>query len=161
MRSARMPGALPPKADLAQADLEAQRASGAARLRAAARSALERPAMALYLLALATLGFKWASPLSGLQEHAGWTDVFVALAALAWLWERVRERSFPAPRAFHVALAVYIAAGVLSMAFAEAHRTAAESVLLVAELAVLALLASDFASERAGMDATVAVVAFV
>ena len=56
---------------------------------------LARPAFALYLLALATLGFKWLSPLSSFQETAGWADVFVALAGLAWLFERAKARSLP------------------------------------------------------------------
>jgi hypothetical protein len=123
--------------------------------------ALERPAFALYLLALATLGFKWLSPLSSFQETAGWTDVLVALSALAWLVERARARSWPRPRLFHLALALWIAAGLLSLAFADAKGTGARNVLLMLELAVLAVLTSEFASDRRGLQAIVAVIAGV
>ena len=122
---------------------------------------LERPAFALYLLALATLGFKWLSPLSSFQETAGWTDVLVALAALAWLAECARARELPRLRLFHLALALWIAAGLLSLAFAEAKGTGARNVLLMVELAVLAFLTSEFASERDGLRAIVVVIAGV
>lgn len=120
-----------------------------------------RPAFALYLVALATLGFKWLSPLSSFQETAGWTDVFVALAAVAWLAERARERSLPRLRLFHLALALWIGAGLLSLAFADAKGTGARNVLLMVELAVLAILTSEFASERRGLEAIVVVIAGV
>ena len=123
--------------------------------------ALERPAFALYLLALATIGFKWLSPLSSFQETAGWTDVLVALAALAWLGEVARARSWPRPRLFHLALALWIAAGLLSLAFADAKGTGARNVLLMLELAVLAVLTSEFGSDRRGLRAIVVVIAGV
>jgi hypothetical protein len=123
--------------------------------------ALERPAFALYLLALATLGFKWLSPLSSFQETAGWTDVLVALAVLAWVAECARARRFPKPRLFHLALALWIAAGLLSLAFADAKGTGARNVLLMLELAVLAVLTSEFASNRRGLRAIVVVIAGV
>jgi hypothetical protein len=122
---------------------------------------VERPAFALYLLALATLGFKWLSPLSSFQETAGWTDLLVALAALAWLAERARARSFPKPRLFHLALALWIGAALLSLAFADAKGTGARNVLLLFELAVLAILTSEFASERRGLHAIVVAIAGV
>jgi hypothetical protein len=122
---------------------------------------VERPAFALYLLALATLGFKWLSPLSSFQETAGWTDLLVAFAALAWVVERARARSFPKPRLFHLALALWIAAALLSLAFADAKGTGARNVLLLFELAVLAVLTSEFASERGGLHAIVVVIAGV
>ena len=90
---------------------------------------LARPAFALYLLALATLGLKWLSPLSSFQENAGWTDVFVALAALAWLAERAVAQSFPRLRLFHLALALWLAAALLSVAFADAKGTGARAEL--------------------------------
>jgi O-antigen ligase len=122
---------------------------------------VERPAFALYLLALATLGFKWLSPLSSFQETAGWTDLLVALAALAWVAERARARSFPKPRLFHLALALWIGAALLSLAFADAKGTGARNVLLLFELAVLAILTSEFASEREGLHAIVVAIAGV
>jgi hypothetical protein len=122
---------------------------------------LERPAFALYLIALATLGFKWLSPLSSFQENAGWTDVFVALAAAAWVAERAAARSLPRPRLFHLALALWIAAGLLSLAFADAKGTGARNVLLMAELAALAVLTSEFARDRKNVQAIVVVIAGV
>ena len=122
---------------------------------------LERPALALYLLALATLGFKWLSPLSDFQETAGWTDVLVAVAALAWLAERARDGRLPRPRLFHLALALWLAAGAVSLAFADAKGTGARNLLLMLELAVLAFLTSEFASHRQGLRAIVVVIAGV
>jgi hypothetical protein len=122
---------------------------------------LARPAFALYLLALATLGFKWLSPLASYQETAGWTDVFVALAALVWLAERATTRSFPSLRLFHLALALWLAAALLSLAFADAKGTGARNVILLCELAALAVLTSEYASEREGLRAIVVVIAAV
>jgi len=122
---------------------------------------LARPAFALYLLALATLGFKWLSPLASFQENAGWTDVFVAVAALAWIVERAVARSFPRPRLFHLALALWLAAALLSLAFADAKGTGARNFLLLCELAALAVLTSEYASDRDGLRAIVVVIAAV
>jgi hypothetical protein len=119
---------------------------------------LERPAFVLYLIALATLGFKWLSPLFSFQETAGWTDVFTALAAVSWLAERAAARSFPRLRLFHLALALWLAAGLLSLAFADAKGTGARNVLLLCELAVLAILTSEYASEPNGLRAIVVVI---
>ena len=128
----------------------------------AARGALDaargRPALALYLLALATLGFKWLSPLSSFYARAEWSDVLVAAAAAAWAWERVRDRRVPRPRAFHVVLAAYLLIAVISMVAAGGG---APTVVLIFELAVLALLSSDFASDPRGRDGIVLVVAGV
>ena len=122
---------------------------------------VERPAFALYLLALATLGFKWLSPVSSFQENAGWTDVFVALAAVAWAMERAQSRSLPRLRLFHLALALWIAAGFFSLAFADAKGTGARNVLLMVELGALAVLTSEFARDRENLQAIVVVVAGV
>ena len=122
---------------------------------------VERPAFALYLLALAALGFKWLSPLSSYQENAGWTDVFVALAAAAWVVERGVARELPRLRLIHLALALWIGAGLLSLAFADAKGTGARNVLLLVELAVLAVLTSEFARDRKNLQAIVVVIAGV
>jgi hypothetical protein len=121
----------------------------------------ERPAFALYLLALAALGLKWLSPLSSFEENAGWTDVFVAFAVGAWVAERARARTLPRLRRFHLALALWIAAGLLSLAFADLKGTGARNVLLMVELAALAVLTSEFARERRNMEAIVVVIAGV
>jgi hypothetical protein len=105
------------------------------------------PAFALYLAALASLGFKWASPLSSFYGNAVWSDVFVAASAAVWLVDRGRRRALPAIRTFHVALVLYLAAGALSLAFAANQELGAKTVLLMVELCVLALLTSEFASQ--------------
>src|SRR5262245_19843557 len=99
----------------------------------ALRMARECPAFALYLLALAALGWKWLSPISSVHERAGWNDILIAAAAAAWLLECVRNRSFPRPRAFHLLLLAYIGIILVSAAFAEAQGTGARNLLLVTE----------------------------
>jgi hypothetical protein len=121
-------------------------------------AARERPALALYLLALLTLGWKWLSPLSSFYSRAEWCDVLIAAAAAAWAWEHVRDRRLPRPRAFHIVLGAYLLLVVLSgLAAGSGGRT----VLLVFELAVLAILSSDFASDPRGRDGIVLAVAAV
>jgi hypothetical protein len=113
------------------------------------------PAFALYLLALATLGLKWLSPIEWLNERGIWSDVLIAAAATAWLIGRVRSRTVVRPRLFHLALGLYVAAGVVSMAFALDQALAARTVLLMVELAVLAALTSSFASDAGRLNAIV------
>src|SRR4051794_1522100 len=126
--------------------------------RGALAAARGRPALALYLLALGTLGWKWLSPISSLYPRGEWCDVLVAAAAVAWAWELLRERRLPRPRPFHLLLGGYLALVVLS---ALASGTGGKTVLLVLELAVLALLSSEFASDPRGRDGIVLVVAGV
>jgi hypothetical protein len=116
------------------------------------RAARERPSLALYLIALALLPIKWLSPIS--HEQAGWTDVFIAAAALAWSWEKVRAGARPKLRAAHVGLALYLVAGAVSAAAASTGSTGVWSnVLIMAELVVLAVLTSDFARDESGRRA--------
>jgi hypothetical protein len=119
------------------------------------------PAFALYLAALATLGFKWLSPVSPLYERGIWSDVLVAASAAAWAWALARSGRKPRIRAFHVGLGLYLAAGAFSAAFATHHGTAALNLLLMAELCVLALLTSEFASDPRRLNAIVLVVVVV
>src|SRR4051794_15044119 len=98
--------------------------------RGALAAARERPALAPYLLALATLGWKWLSPLSSFYSRGEWCDVFIAAAAAAWFW----ERQIPRLRPFHLILAAYLALVAVS---ALAAGGGARTVLLVVELAVL------------------------
>src|SRR3954453_4128201 len=102
--------------------------------RGALAAARSRPALALYLLALATIGWKWLSPISSLYPRGEWCDVLVAAAAVARAWELLRERRLPRPRPFHLLLGGYLAIVVLSgLAAGGGTRT----VLLTFELAVL------------------------
>jgi len=125
------------------------------------RAASRRPALALYLLALVGLGWKWLCPLTSLYERAIWSDVLIAAAAVAWIWERARAGSFPRLRAFHLALALYVAATLVSALFAESRGVAARDLLIVTELVVLAVLTSEFASDRDGRDAIILAVTAV
>jgi hypothetical protein len=122
------------------------------------RYSRERPAFALYLLALAALGWKWLSPISAAYERAGWSDILMAAATAAWLIERTRSRSFPRPRPFHLLLLAYVGVTLVSAVFADAQGTGARNLLLVTELAVIALLTSEFASDEDGLNGIVLVV---
>jgi hypothetical protein len=119
------------------------------------------PAFALYLLALAALGFKWLSPFAGLSERSIWSDALIAASAAVWIWRSLRSGRRPTIRAFHVGLALLLAAGVLSMLFASDRATAAENVLVMAELCILAVLTSVFASNGRRLNAIVLVVCLV
>jgi hypothetical protein len=128
-------------------------------LRSAVQSARSSPAFALYLAALALLAFKWLSPVSWLYTRAGWSDVFVALAAVAWVLERSRTRSWPRLRAVHALLAAYLALGALSALFAsDSLKVGAQNLLLMAELVVLAVLTSEHAVRRERLNAIAVVV---
>lgn len=69
------------------------------------------------------------APLEDLYERAIWSDLLVAAAAGTWLWQLLRSGRRPRIRAFHVGLALYLPAGVLSMAFADDLGTAVVNVL--------------------------------
>jgi hypothetical protein len=122
---------------------------------------LDQAAFALYLAALVGFGFKWLSPLSALSERAIWSDVLVAAAGVSWFAARVRPPSFPRLRAFHLALGLFLAAGALSMAFAANLDRAGVNLLLMLELGVLAVLTSEFASDRKRLNAIVLAICFV
>jgi O-antigen ligase len=138
------------------------RSATAGALTSAVRAARSRPSFALYLVALALLPWKWLSPLGGISERAGWTDVFVAVAVVVWSWEMLRSGARPRLRAPHWALAAYVVAGALSALIASGNRgDALANLLLMVELAMLFVLTSDYASERSGRDAIVLVVLLV
>ena len=127
-------------------------------LQAALRAARERPAYALYLLALAALGWKWLSPISSIYERAGWSDILIAAAAGAWVVERLRARSFPRVRSVHLLLLAFIAITLVSAAFSDERGTGARNLILVIELVVIAVLSSEFARERDGLNGIVLVI---
>jgi hypothetical protein len=111
----------------------------------------ESPAFGCYLLAVALLPFRFLSPLGSFYEHAGWTDLLAGVAALAWLIERIRDRDLTrALRSWQAPLALYLALACASMALAVPGFGASwKTVLLMAELAVLAVITADFATDAA------------
>ena len=117
--------------------------------RALARATAGSPAFACYLLALALLPFRWLSPISSLYEHADWTDALVGVAAVLWLGERVRAGTLRrAARSWQIPLAVYLLLALASAAQEVPGRGGSpKTVLLMAELAVLAVITADFAAD--------------
>ena len=113
------------------------------------RLLVESPAFGCYLLAVALLPFRWLSPLESFYSNSQWTDVLVGVAALLWLLERVRGRDLArALRLWQVPLGIYLVLACASMALAEPGLGATwKTVLLMIELAVLAVITSDFAGE--------------
>jgi O-Antigen ligase len=114
-----------------------------------------------YLGALAGLGFKWLSPLSELSERAIWSDLLIAASAGGLLVAAVRSGSVPRVRTFHVGLGLYVLAAVVSAAYAADQELAFENVLLVVELAILAVLTSVFASDSRRLPAIGWTICFV
>jgi hypothetical protein len=107
------------------------------------------PAFVCYLLALAVLPFRWLSPIGSLYEHADWTDILVGVAFVLWLIEKLRSRKLTqAGRVWQVPLALYLVLGLASAAGEVPGRGGSvKTVLLMAELAVLAVITADFAAE--------------
>jgi O-Antigen ligase len=113
------------------------------------RPVAERLAFKCYLLALALLPFRWLSPIASLQEHGDWTDVFVALAAALWLIDKLRGRALiRSLRIWQLPLVVYLVLAAGSAAVALPGRGGSwKTVVLMVELAVLAVITADFAAE--------------
>lgn len=107
------------------------------------------PAFGLYLAALFLLGFKWLSPLHFFYEQTLLADLLVAASAIAF----VVTYGLPRLRPFHWALIAYMAAGVLALVFASEMELGAKTLLLMAELVVLAFLTSEFAVDRKRLNA--------
>ena len=107
------------------------------------------PAFVVYLGAIGLIPFRWLSPIATLYPHADWTDALVGVSAALWLVERLRARSpWEARRAWHAPLAIYLLLSVASAAQEVPGRGAGpENVVLMAELAVLAVLSADFAAD--------------
>ena len=105
-------------------------------------------AFGLYLAALALIGFRWLSPIGSVYEHADWTDILIAVAAAAWLLQRLEAgtlmRSFSS---WQLPLLAYLVIACASAAVAVPGRGGGwGTVVLMAELAVLAVITADFAS---------------
>jgi len=127
------------------------------------RAARERPSFALYLVALLLFPFKWLSPFA--HEQAGWIDILIAASAVTWGWEQLRAGAKVRLRAPHWFGAAYLALGALSALLASSDRaTGVEGVLIMVELAALAVLTSDFArvpERRSAIVLAILVVALV
>ncbi len=108
------------------------------------------PAFGVYLLAIGLLPFRWLSPIGSLQEHAIWSDVLLAVAAVLWLAQKVLGRGLVAVfRAWQLPLASYLLLACLSAALAVPGRGGGwGTVLLMVELAAVAVVTADFASDR-------------
>lgn len=106
------------------------------------------PSFVAYLLALAALPFRWLSPIGSLYEHADWSDILVGLAAALWALERLRSGELIAGlRRWQVPLAMYLVLSCASAAVAVPGRGGGWStVLLMVELAVLAVITADFSA---------------
>ena len=132
-------------------------------LEATLRAARKRPSFALYLVALLLFPFKWLSPFAHAQ--AGWIDILVAASAVTWGWEQLRVGARPRLRAPHWFGAAYLALGALSALLASSDRAmGVEGVLIMVELAALAVLTSDFArvpERRSAIVLAILVVALV
>ena len=129
--------------------------------RSAVDAARDRPAFALFLAALVALPFRWLSPLGPLYERAGWTDVFLAGAAMLWGLERMRAWQAghgPRLRAWHVALGLFLVLGLLSAVFSADRRNGMLNVVLMTELATAAILSADFGSSSRNRSAIALVV---
>jgi hypothetical protein len=110
-----------------------------------------RPSFVLYLVALGLLPLKWWSPFA--HEQAGWTDLFMAAATVAWAIEGIATRRPLRLRAPHYALAAYLLAVAVSGLAAPHRSTAALNVLITAELVAIAVLTADFARVASGRRA--------
>lgn len=118
-------------------------------LDAAWRQTVGSPAFACYLLALALLPIRWLSPVRSLYEHADWSDVLIGASAGLWLIERTRQRRLAAAaRSWQLPLAAFLAFSCASAAVAVPGRGGSpRTLLLMTELAVLAVITADFVSE--------------
>jgi hypothetical protein len=106
-----------------------------------------RLVVALFLIVLALLPWSWFPPFPWLHEHAQWSDVVFAMAALAWGIEKWRTRSWPGWRPFHVAIVLYLGAAFCSWLFASPDKQLGAFKLLgMAELGMLAVMTADLAA---------------
>ncbi len=108
------------------------------------------PAFTVYLLAIGLLPFRWLSPIGALQQHGEWSDLLIAIATVLWLAERLwRGQLTDARRRWQVPLAAYLLLACVSAAFEVPGRGGSgKDVLLMLELAFMAVLTADFAFDR-------------
>jgi hypothetical protein len=107
---------------------------------------LPRPAVLLLLAAVAGLGFKWLSPVGSSYENAILSDALLAGAALARIAE-LPQRPLRLGVA-HRWLAAYVVLVGVSALAASDHTEALKALLVIVELAVLAVLTADLAADE-------------
>jgi hypothetical protein len=118
-----------------------------------------RPSFVLYLTALALFPFQWLSPFT--YEQAGWSDIFIAAAAGAWVLEALHSRRISRLRAPHYAYGAYFATVVLSAVFAGSRATGVRNALITGELIALAVITADYARSFTGRRAIARVIVWV
>ena len=102
-----------------------------------------------WLAAIGALAFRWASPLGGLVDNAILADVLIAAAAVLFAVDLVRGRVRIRRQPWHAWLAAYVAWIAIAVLPAIDRHAAAKDLLLVVELAVLAVMTAWFASQPA------------
>ena len=108
--------------------------------------------LTLYLGALALLPWSWFPPFPWLHQHAQWSDLVFAAAAVAWIVEKLWAHEWPPLRPTHVALGLYVAFAVLSFLLTTTDWSSGATKLLgIGELCMLALITSDIALRRGVM----------
>jgi hypothetical protein len=116
---------------------------------------LLRLSAVLYLVTLLLLPWGGLLRLPALHEHAQWSDLVFAGAALAWAAGLVVERRRPRLRLVHAGLFLYLGWAAVSLALASPRPPAGETKLLgMAMLVALFVITSDLLP-RAGMPAAV------
>src|SRR4051795_2161432 len=106
------------------------------------------PAFGLFLAAVLLIPWRWPSPLGSINERAGAADVLVAAAFAVWVVSRGRRRARPRLQPAHVALAVFLLCAVVSTVAAADPGHSLSYLLVIFELAALALMAEDFAGSE-------------
>jgi hypothetical protein len=114
-----------------------------------------RAALVFYLGALALLPWRSFPRFPWHGVNAQWSDPLVAAAALFWVVSKRRDLGRTRLTPAELALGVYLVAAVASFLAAE---SGAAKLLGIFELAILALLTADFASDIGTRQVIVAVV---
>jgi len=106
------------------------------------------------------LPWSWFPPFPWLHQHAQWSDLVLAAAAVAWIVEKFRARERPTLRPTHIAVCLYFAFAALSFLVMSADwRSGGAKLLGISELCVFALITSDVARRPADLSAVGRVIA--
>jgi len=116
---------------------------------------LQRLGAVFFLSTLFLLPWGGLLRVSALHEHAQWSDVVFAAAALLWAAGLARERRLPRPRLVHAGLALYLGWAAVSLALASPRPSSGAAKLLgMAMLVALFVITSDLMA-RPGMTAAI------